>query len=247
MQFAILGPVRWRKDEDAADQPAGPVRRGLLALFLVRHGTPVSAEFLLDALWREPPAPHALRRLQVQIHRLRATLDSPGRLEFTSGGYVLHVVDGELDADRFAALVTEAGRHGPERAAGLLRQALGLWRGRPFAGVELPALAGDVQRLGEQQIAAYEELYAAEVRCGRYATAIPELTTLARRHPLRERLPGLLMTALAASGRQADALAVYREARRVLVGELGLEPGPELRELERRVLAGEPVGGGGAS
>ncbi|MBC9714393.1 tetratricopeptide repeat protein [Streptomyces sp. TRM66268-LWL] len=240
MQFAILGPVRWRKDEDGADQPAGPLRRGLLALLVARHGTPVPAGTLLDALWGEPPTPGSLRRLQVQIHRLRATLDAPGRLEFTSGGYVLHVAEGELDADRFAALVARAGRHGPERAAATLREALALWRGTPFLGVELPALAPEIQRLDEQQLVAYEELYEAEVRCGRSASAVPELTELARRHPLRERLQALLVTALGASGRQADALAAYRRARSVLVAELGLEPGRELREAERRILAGEP-------
>ncbi|MQY13829.1 Regulatory protein AfsR [Streptomyces sp. RB5] len=239
----VLGPLRMTgRGDAAAGEVPGALRRGLLSLLLARADEPVPAEVLLDALWGERPEPGRIRRLQLQVHRLRQLLDAPERLEFGASGYRLRVRPGELDAGRFGALLTEAGPAGPARRVELIREALALWQGEtPYAGVELPALAGEVQRLGDRRLLALEELYEAELRCGHEARAAGELARLTERHPLRERLQALLVTALYRSGRQADALAAYRRARREVVTELGLEPGPELRALEQAILAGEPL------
>ncbi|MGP4017771.1 AfsR/SARP family transcriptional regulator [Saccharopolyspora sp. 5N708] len=147
-----------------------------------------------------------------------------------------------MDADRFAALLEQAGQATePRQAVELIREALRLWRGEPYQGLDMPELTADVRRLTELRLAATEDRYAAELRCGRHAAIVADLTELVDRHPLRERLHALLMTALYRAGRQADALAAYRDARLVLVEELGVEPGAELRELEATILAGEPL------
>lgn len=118
-----------------------------------------------------------------------------------------------------------------------LREALSLWRGPPYGGLDVLPLADEAHRLSERRMGLVEQLHQAELELGRHAAAA---AALVRRHPLRERLHHLLMAALAADGRRAEALAVYRRARGLLAGQLGLEPGEPLRELERRILAGEP-------
>lgn len=239
MRFEVLGPLRVLRDGAEVVIP-GRLRQRLLALLLSRPNTTVPVGQVLVALWGADTDPGAAKKLQVLVHNLRKSLGEPDRVRFESGGYRLLVRDGELDTERFDALVTEAGRIAdPLRRAGTLRAALELWRGNPFQELELPELAGDVQRLTEGRLAAVEELFAAELAGGRHAAVVAELTETAARHPLRERLHALLMTALHRAGRQADALAVYQRARRTLVDELGLEPGPQLREAERQVLAGE--------
>lgn len=232
MRFGVLGPVC-----------VGPValtgrlRAGLLALLLVRPNTPVGAEALLDALWGDAD-PTALARLQTSVYKLRRTLDDPDRLTFDTGGYRLRVAPGELDADRFDELVGAAATvRDPARRAELLREADELWRGPPFQGLDLGALVAPGQRLAERRYTALEELHAAELECGRHRDTLAELSDLADRHPLRERLQVLLMAALHRCDRRSDALAVYRRTHAVVVVELGLEPGPELREAQRRVLA----------
>lgn len=237
MRFEVLGPVRVTRDGEVAPL-SGAVRVGLLGLLLANANTPVPAETLLDALWDTPEAPDP-QRLHLTVHRLRRALCEPARLTHGPGGYVLRVERGELDADLFDDALGQAARtEDPCRRASLLRHALGLWRGEPYQGLDLCSLAGDAGRLTERRDAACEQLYAAELDCGRHESAVADLTALVRRHPLREHLHALLMTALCRSGRQADALAVYRAVRRTLVDELGVEPGPELRDLERRILAG---------
>jgi len=236
-----LGPVRVSAEGGPLPLSA-PTRLGLLALLLARANTPVPADSLLDALWGDQQEPVGVQRLQTNVHRLRKELDAPGRLTHASGHYLLRVEHGELDSDRFDELVGRATttKDAVERAA-LLRSALGLWRGAPFQGVDLRELVGHAQLLTERRQVALEELYAAELECGRHTEAVADLGDLARRYPLRERLQALLMTALYRSGRQADALAVYRRARRHLLDELGLEPGPELRQTEHRILQGEDI------
>lgn len=241
MRFEVLGPVRVCQRTGAMSM-SGRLRQSLLALLLAHADTRVPVDMLLDALWGGERDPRSAQKLQLLVHKLRKSLDEPERLVFDAGGYRLRVLPGELDAERFDGLVTEAGNTGdPHRRVELLREGLGLWRGAPYQGVDLVALTSDVQRLGERRLAALEALFTAELGCQRHATVVAELTELVGQHPLRERLHGLLMTALYRSGRQAEALAVYRDARRMLLDELGLEPGPELREIERRILAGEPV------
>ncbi|MEV0081822.1 BTAD domain-containing putative transcriptional regulator [Saccharopolyspora sp. NPDC050642] len=242
MLFEVLGPVRLARGGGAAVAVPGELRRRLLAMLLARANEPVSADALVRALWPDGAAADRRARLQLQVHRLRGLLDDPGRLEFGPDGYWLRVLPGELDADRFGALLDEAERSDdPRRGAALIRESLALWRGEPYQGVDVADLHGEVQRLVERRLAAFEELYAAEIRCDRHAAIVGELADLAGRHPLRERLHALLMTALYRGGRQADALAVYRDARKLLVSELGIEPGPQLRSLEATILAGRPL------
>ena len=246
MRFGVLGPV-------SVVSRAGPVpvsgrlRTGLLALLLARANRPVSAESLLGAFWDEDDPAHR-QRLQTNVHKLRRALGEPERLVFEAGSYRLLVEPGELDADRFeAGAAAAAGTTDARRRAELLREALELWRGRPFHGLDLPGLVEPAQRLGESRRAAQEQLYGAEIACGRHEEVLGELVDLARRHPLRERVQALLMTALHRAGRQADALAVYRDTRRALVDELGLDPGPELQAAEQAVLAGSVSTGSTAS
>ena len=241
MEFQVLGPVRVTAEAGPLRLSA-PTRLGLLALLLARANTPVPADALLDALWGDQPEPARAQRLQTNVHRLRKVLDAPDRLTHDSGHYLLRVEHGELDSDRFDDLMGRATTSADAVArAALLRSALALWRGAPFQGVDLRELVGQAQLLTERRQVALEELYAAELECGRHVEAVAELGDLARRYPLRERLQALLMSALYRSGRQADALAVYRTARRHLLDELGLEPGPELRQAEQRILQGEDV------
>lgn len=243
MQFGVLGPVRVATGDEEPATVTGPLRAGLLALLLARANAPIGADRLLDALWGDTD-PAGLSRLHTGVHKLRRLLDDPDRLRYDAGGYRLRVGPGELDADRFETLVAAAAAAAPEQRAALLREADALWRGTPFQGLDLGDLAGPAQRLEESRSAALEDLHAAELACGRHHDVLAELTDLAARYPLRERLQVLLMTAQFRCGRVAEALAVHRRARDVVVGELGLEPGPELREAQRRALAGlDPLTG----
>lgn len=238
----MLGPVRVRLDDEPV-AVTGAIRQGLLALLLVRANEPVSADSLAEALWRDDSA-NAAQRLQVHVHKLRRQLDDPARLSFEPGGYCMRVLPGELDAVEFGTLLDEAselGEHDPSQCAGLIRKAMSMWRGEPFQGLDIPELAGEIHRLTERRLMALEQRYAAELRSGKDAELVGELSDLSQRNPLRERPHGLLMTALYQAGRPADALAAYRRAREVMVEEVGLEPGPELRALEARILAGESL------
>lgn len=240
MRFEVLGPLRMRRG-DKAVTVSGTLRRTLLSVLLAHATEPVPVDVLRDALWGGQAGDGGVQRLQVHVHRLRAVLDDPERLSFGPAGYCLHVGPGELDAHQFDALLDEASGVGPRQCVELLRQALGLWRGTPYQGVDVPGLIGEINRLSERRLVAVEDLYTAELRLGRYGEVTGELTELVHRHPLRERLHGLLMTALYQGGRQADAMAAYRRARNVLADELGLDPGPELRALESQILQGEPI------
>lgn len=233
-----------RGDETVAVH--GELRRNLLAVLLLRANSPVPTDTLLEILWRERRNPNTLQRLQVLVHRLRGILDDPNRLSADTGGYRLRVLDGELDSEQFCTLLDRASEytHDAQRCVELIREAMGLWRATPYEGVDLPDLTVEIQRLSERRLTALEQLYAAELRCGRHATVIEEVSELVGKHPLRERLHDLLITALYQSGRRADALAAYRDARKTLVDELGLEPGPELRRLEKQILDGESITSG---
>ncbi|MGP3969259.1 BTAD domain-containing putative transcriptional regulator [Streptomyces sp. 6N223] len=247
MDFLVLGPVKIRW-EGRSEALSGRLRRTLLGLLLARANQAVPADVLTDALWGERADERAGQRLHLHVHRLRGLLGEPDRIAFGPDGYRLRVEAGELDAERFESLVGEGleqvGRD-PGRAVEVLRRAVGLWRGTPFPDLDVPQLDDWTHRLAERRLVAYEALYEAELARGPGGAVIGQLAGLVRDHPLRERLHGLLMVALYRSGRQAEALAAYRAARERLVEELGLEPGPELRELERRMLAGEPVDVGG--
>ncbi|MEO3755625.1 tetratricopeptide repeat protein [Streptomyces sp. B6B3] len=249
MEILVLGALEIRRDGEI-EAVSGPLRQVLLGVLLARANQAVSVDVLTDALWGDQPDERAVQRLHLHVHRLRSVLGDGDRLSFDQNGYRLRLLPGELDAERFETLVTEGERladEDPERAAEVLRRALRLWRTTraPLAEVDVPLVADWSNRLTERRLAAYETLYRAELACGPSADVVGELAELVRDHPLRERLHGLLMVALYRSGRRDEALAAYRVARRRLVEELGLEPGPELREVERRILGGEPVEVGG--
>jgi predicted ATPase/DNA-binding SARP family transcriptional activator len=244
MEFRILGPLEVR----AGDRPValgGAKPRALLATLALHANQPVSAERLATAVWGEDVPPSAVKTVQAYVARLRKALGDPDVLAATPAGYRLRVAEGELDAERFERAVAgarealAAGR--AEQAAAALREALALWRGPPLVELESSAFApAEIARLEEQRLAALELRVDADLAAGRHAELVGELRQLTERHPLRERLHVQLMTALYRGGRQADALEAYRAAREGLVEELGIEPGPELQEVHRAVLAHDP-------
>ncbi len=239
MEFRVLGALEVRHGERVGVL-SGRLRRTLLGVLLARANQPVPVDVLTDALWGDRPDPRAGQKLQLHVHRLRGVLDDPARLSFGAAGYRLRARPEEVDAERFEALVgagVAAAEREPQRAIESLRAALALWRGTPFEDVEVPVLADWARRLTERRLTAAESLYQAQLACGLHEAVIGELVELVAEHPLRERLHGLLMTALYRAGRRSEALEVYRRARETLVSELGLEPGPELRELQCHVLA----------
>jgi DNA-binding SARP family transcriptional activator len=240
VEFSILGTLEVRRD----GRPlviGGEKRRALLAMLVLNANEAVSPERLALALWGEEVPPNAVRTVQVHVSRLRAALGEYDSIRRTPGGYRLQVPADELDAERFERLVEEgrAALSGgdPEQAGALLRDALRLWRGPALADLAGEAFAqAEIARLEENRLGAVEMRIEADLAAGRHAEVVGELRRLAGEHPLRERLHGQLMLALYRCGRQADALAAYRRAREAFVDELGIEPGPELRELERGIL-----------
>lgn len=237
MRFEVLGPLRMRTAAGAVTPP-GRLRQVLLGVLLARANEPVAADALVDAMWTKPVA---AGNLHYHVHRLRRTLDDPGRLSFDQGRYQLTVRPDELDAVQFGLLVHQASEEEPGRRAALLREAVALWRGTPFEGLEdVPLLADEARRLAERRLLALESLYEAELAVGRHTVAA-DLAKLVRDNPLRGTFVGLLMTALYRGGRRSEALEVYREHQSRLTHELGLDPDGDLRELQRRILAGEPM------
>ena len=238
MEFRILGPL-----EVGLGGPPFTVKgrkpRALLALLLLRPNETIPPERLIDDLWGEEPPATAGNTLQVYVSQLRKLVED--RLARQGGGYLIRVEPGELDAEVFERLATEGssalGRRSYAEAAELLAEALALWRGPALADVRYETFAqAEIGRLEELRLVATEDRVEAELGLGRQERLVGELEALVAEHPLRERLRGLLMLALYRSGRQADALDAYRAAREALVDELGLEPGPELRELEQAIL-----------
>lgn len=236
MDFEILGPVRV---DDASIR--GRMQTVLLGVLLTRANQVVPTDVLVDALWDGERVDGAEQKLHLHIHRLRRALAEPDRIASEGGGYRLAVHEGELDAERFDSLIDQAGQgRDPERRAELLRSAVKIWQSTPFGGIDSAALADATRRWEERHLNAIEQLYDAELALGKTTEIVADLSDLVRRFPLRERLSGLLMSALPRSGRQADALQVYQQTRRTLVDELGLEPSAELQAIEQQVLVGEP-------
>jgi predicted ATPase/DNA-binding SARP family transcriptional activator len=238
MEYRILGPLEVERD-GAAATAKGRKPRALLGLLLLHRNEPVAADRLIDDLWGESAPATAANTLQVYVSQLRKLV--PDRLTTEGGAYRLRVDPGELDAERFERFAEAGakaiGRRSYGEAAELLGQALGLWRGPALADLRYDAFAqGEIARLEELRVAAVEDRIEAELGLGRHDQLIGELEALVAEHPLRERCRGLLMLALYRAGRQADALEAYRDVRETLVEELGLEPGPGLRELEQAIL-----------
>jgi YVTN family beta-propeller protein len=244
VRFGVLGPIElWA---DGRPVPlGGPKQRALLAFLLLHANETVSRDRLIDALWSESPPPSASESLDTYIYRLRK-LTGRDRLVRHGGGYRLLVEAGEFDADRFELLVARAraaADAGDSRgAARMLTEALALWRGAALADVLYqPFACAPARQLEERRLDALESRVEAELEMGRAAALVPELEQLVADHPLRERLVAALMLALYRAGRQADALAAFQAARGRLVEELGLEPAPEVRELEQRILRQDPA------
>jgi ABC-type transport system substrate-binding protein/DNA-binding SARP family transcriptional activator/streptogramin lyase len=237
LEFRILGPLEVASGDGPLDLPAGKPR-ALLAVLLLSEGEVVSVDRLVDELWGGRPPPTAGKNVQGYVRRLRRVLGAEA-LVTQAPGYALRL-DG-LDATRFQALVEEARHEEPAAAAPRLREALALWRGPPLAEFAYEPFAQDeIRRLEELRLAALEDRIEADLALGRHEQVVTELESLAREHPLRERLQGLRLIALYRCGRQAEALEAYRTTRRRLVDELAVEPGPELKELERRILEHDP-------
>jgi DNA-binding SARP family transcriptional activator/tetratricopeptide (TPR) repeat protein len=259
MDFRVLGPFEVHDDGTAI--PIGAFRqRAVLALLTIYAGQTLSTDRIIDEIWSGSPPPSALKTLHAYVSRLRSVLHASGSLDrgaelllSRSPGYVLVVDDTQIDAFRFERMVSEAsealsaGR--ADAAAQSLREAMSLWRGTALADFAYESFAAnESQRLMERRTEALEMRIDADLALARHAAVVAELEGLVVEHPMREKLWVQLMTALYRCGRQADALAAYGRIRRSLIEELGIEPGPELRLLERQVLeqsaelAWQPVG-----
>jgi DNA-binding SARP family transcriptional activator/tetratricopeptide (TPR) repeat protein len=244
VEFGLLGPLRVTSHGRAVGIRAGG-QRTLLAVLLLRANRPVPAEDLIDRLWERMPPPKAKAALHAQVARLRQALGQPDLIRTESGGYRIRVAADELDLTRFDDLSRRAGEStDPAEQADLLRAALALWRGPALVDVVCESLHREVvPALSESHSQALQRRIDADLRLGRHAEVIAELRTLTVEQPLRERFWAQLMVALYRSGQQGEALAAYRTVRRILVDVLGVEPGAELRRLERGVLSGDPQWG----
>ncbi|WP_372350359.1 BTAD domain-containing putative transcriptional regulator [Streptomyces sp. KL116D] len=244
LRFSVLGPVRaWRGGEPLAT--GSPQQRALLAALLLREGRTATAGELIDAVWGEESPQQALAALRTYASRLRKVLD-PGVLVSESGGYAIRSLSPDaLDLSAAESLWSDAEKARQTgdlcQARVLLNKALGLWDGEPLANVPGPYAETQRIRLEEWRLQLQETRLDMDLEQGCHAEAVSELTALTAAHPLRERLRELLMLALYRSGRQAEALAVYADTRRLLADELGVDPRPGLSELQQRILQADPA------
>jgi DNA-binding SARP family transcriptional activator/class 3 adenylate cyclase/tetratricopeptide (TPR) repeat protein len=244
VRVGVLGPLEVRAEGQQIDI-AGPIPRRLLALLTTRPGRFVSVDALIDGLWGDDPPAAARSTLQSHVARLRRSLGVSGAIVAGPAGYRLAVDAADVDAFSFVTAVQEGHRRladgDPAAAAAALSAGLAWWRGPAFAEFRgCAALEAEAVRLEQLRLDAVEWRIEAELASGACAPPVGELEGLVREHPAREGFWALLMRALYRAGRQADALAAYRRARRALVDELGVEPGRQLREAERLVLAHDP-------
>jgi WD40 repeat protein/DNA-binding SARP family transcriptional activator/energy-coupling factor transporter ATP-binding protein EcfA2 len=245
MEFGILGPLEVRSERGEV-VVAGGKPAAVLAVLLLHRNEPVSAERLAIALWGDEVPGGASKTVQVHVSRLRKALGDPEILITTPAGYRLTLRPDQLDAARFEELVKD-GRQTlkdgePAQASEVLRQALTLWRGPPLADfVSEPFAAAEISRLEEERLAALEMRLEADLAAGRHGEVVAELQHLVAEHPTREELVEHLILALYRCGRQAEALEAYRDAHRVLLEEIGVEPSPKLRELHAAVLRQDPA------
>ena len=255
MQFRILGP--FEVDQDGRRLAlGGHQQRTLLALLLLRANEVVPVDEVVEQLWPSAPPPSATKSVHVLVSKLRRVLETEGSDAAEAGangilltrphGYVLSVAPGELDLERFEVLVDEgrraraAGR--PDEAGATIREALALWRGPPLAEFAYDSFAQvEIARLEALRLSAIEERIECDLALGRHDDLVTELEAVVAKHPFRERLRSQLMLALYRAGRQAEALQAYQDGRRLLQEEVGLEPGPALRQLERAILAQDPA------
>ena len=243
MRFSVLGPPEvW--DGDRLVELGGPQQRAVLALLLVQANQVVSTERIIERLWGDR-APVAARNLvQGCVAKLRRALRTGARdpLVTRRPGYLLRAEPGQLDLGRFESLVAETDKHAAEgsleEARARLREALTLWRGPAYDGIGLEVCQAEAVRLEDRRLSAIEKRVDIDLRVGPHTGLVAELQALVRDHPLRERLWGQLMLALHQTERRADALEAFRQVRRALVDELGVEPGAALQQIHRTILSG---------
>jgi DNA-binding SARP family transcriptional activator len=245
MRFSLLGPLVVTDGEGVLVRPAGPRLRVLLAALLLHANVPVPAGALAEMVWDGSPPAAAVDTLRSYVRRLRRVLRADAaRIVAGGGGYLIRVDQQELDVAEFEALCADARaalRAGEwQDASASAAWALGLWRAAPLQDVPADALhATFVPRLEGLRLQVLEDGFDAGLRLGRHQELIPRLLDAAAQYPLHERFHAQCMLALAGAGRRAQALRAYQQARRALVGELGIEPGPELRDIHRQILAGD--------
>lgn len=239
LEFRILGPLEvWRDGKQVSI--SAPRQRALLGLLLLHANEIVPSGELVEALWNARAPRAAKASLHNQVAALRRSLGS-GVIETHASGYRLQVQPAQLDLARFEELLAEARSAEPELKASKLREALAEWRGIPLVDMPSePAVQAELVRLEELRLLALEDRIEADLAFGHDAGLVPELESLVKRHPLRERLWGQLMLSMYRSGRQAEALATYRRAHAALVAELAIEPGPALKDLQRAILVQDP-------
>jgi DNA-binding SARP family transcriptional activator len=239
LEIGLLGPLEVR-DGERVLTPQRQKQRALLGVLALNPGRAVSADRLVDDLWGERAPKTAKHAIENYVSDLRKSLGRDS-IRTDPAGYVLHVEPEKVDVVRFERLLAEARGGTAEERSRRLRAALALFRGPPLADLAFEPFAHiEVARITELELRAHEELADAELERGNHADVVATLEFLVAEHPFREGLRARLMVALYRSGRQAEALAAYQEARRVLVEELGLEPGVELQELERAILRQDP-------
>jgi len=251
LRFEILGEVRALRAGAPID--LGPAKqRAVLAVLLLQAGRPVPTHQIVDAVWGDDPPENGANVVQKYVAGLRRALDpdraprTPGELlALTGSGYVLRTADAALDTDEFQAAVTRAAAeravNRPVEAAGTLRAGLSLWRGEALSGLSGSVFEAARTRLADARASAWETWAEIGVEQGRAGALIPELTRLTEEFPLREGLRTQLMLALHQAGRQAEALAVFRDAREYFLDEFGAEPGERMQEAHRRILRSEPA------
>jgi DNA-binding SARP family transcriptional activator/streptogramin lyase len=238
MEFRILGPLE--VDDGGRNVPlGGSKQRALLALLLLHANRVVPRDRLIDELWETAPPETARTALQVHVSQLRKALGREA-IVTRAPGYVIQVGPEQLDLERFERLVATANGSDASQAAGTLREALALWRGPPLADIGDSVARPQRAQLEEQRLLALEQRIDADLDLRLQARLVPELEALVREHPLRERFRGQLMLALYRCGRQAEALDAYQRGRRLLSDDLGLEPGDQLKQLEKAILEQDP-------
>ncbi|MEU6973972.1 BTAD domain-containing putative transcriptional regulator [Kitasatospora aureofaciens] len=249
LRVCVLGPVRLRFGGQEVAAGSGQ-RQAVLAALALRAGQVVTADDMARLVWGESAPASVGAVVRNQISRLRAAIGTAGGdaaaiLASRAGGYVLELADHGLDATEFDLLASTARRHREDgellAAVRCSREALALWTGTALSGVPGPDAERQRERLARRRLTVLEDCLELELGLGRHTRLIEELTALTAEHPLRENLRGQLMTALYRTGQQAEALDVFAETRRTLADELGVEPGPELRQLQRRILCADPA------
>jgi predicted ATPase/DNA-binding SARP family transcriptional activator len=244
VEIRVLGPLELVTDDGRVPLPAK--QRRLLAALLVRVDETRSADVLIDSVWGVAPPASASSLLQVYVSQLRKALPAPARIATVGSGYALSLDEASLDAAQFERLLREGKEAmsdgNPALAASVFARALGLWCGQAYGELAYEEFArAEAERLEELRLVCIEARLEAGLALGQHDDLLPELQGLALAHPLRERVQAQLMLALYRCGRQTEALDLFREVCRRLREELGLEPGSELHELQRRILQHDPT------